>query len=111
MKMLFCRRPATSITLLALLLLATLASPVRAEWVFREEAIMGTRCAVELWSEKPAEANKLIDQVFAEFRRIDLLMSTYKPASQVSRVILRGRPVRRGSAVVEGSRSRCPGRR
>ncbi len=86
MKMLFCRRPATSITLLALLLLATLASPVRAEWVFREEAIMGTRCAVELWSEKPAEANKLIDQVFAEFRRIDLLMSTYKPASQVSRV-------------------------
>lgn len=86
MKMLFCLRSATVQAWLALLCLAALAPTARAEWIFREEAIMGTRCAVELWSERPAQANALIDEVFKEFRRIDVLMSTYKPQSQVSRV-------------------------
>ena len=78
-----CRRAAT---LLAIPLISLFATPAHAEWVFREDGIMGTRCAVELWSESPAQANLLIDHVFAEFRRIDRLMSTYKPTSQVSRV-------------------------
>ena len=76
MKMLFCLRSATVQAWLALLCLAALAPTARAEWIFREEAIMGTRCAVELWSERPAQANALIDEVFKEFRRIDVLMST-----------------------------------
>lgn len=47
---------------------------------------MGTRCAVELWSEDAAAGKAAIDAVFAEMHRIDALMSTYKPDSEISRV-------------------------
>ncbi len=47
---------------------------------------MGTRIAVELWAEDPAAGEAAMDGVMAEMRRIDALMSTYKPDSQVSRV-------------------------
>ncbi len=72
----------------ALLLALTLLLPAvaRAEWFQREEAIMGTRVAVELWSEDPALAQRAIDAVIAEMRRTDELMSTYKPESQLSQV-------------------------
>ena len=58
--------------------------PARAEWVAREEAIMGTRIAVELWADDPAMGQALIGRVMDEMRRVDELMSTYKPTSQVS---------------------------
>src|SRR5512137_1359632 len=70
---------------LALALLA-IAAPVRAEWYEREEAIMGTRVAVQLWSDDPARAVDAIDAVMADMRRTDELMSTYKPESQLSQV-------------------------
>jgi thiamine biosynthesis lipoprotein len=70
--------------LLALLLL--LPTMVRAEWFQREAAIMGTRIAVELWSEDPELAQRAMDAVIAEMRRTDDLMSTYKPDSQLSQV-------------------------
>ena len=57
-----------------------------AEWFQREEAIMGTRVAVELWSEDRALAERAMDAVIAEMRRTDELMSTYKPESQLSQV-------------------------
>lgn len=47
---------------------------------------MGTRIAVELWADDKAKADTLIAQVMDEMRRVDELMSTYKPTSQVSRV-------------------------
>lgn len=47
---------------------------------------MGTRCAVELWSEDVAAGEAAIEAVFAEMRRVDALMSTYKPDSQISQV-------------------------
>jgi thiamine biosynthesis lipoprotein len=62
------------------------SAPVRAEWFQREEAIMGTRVAVELWSEDPALAQRAMEAVIAEMRRTDELMSTYKPESQLSQV-------------------------
>lgn len=68
------------------LFLACAALPVRAEWMLGEQAIMGTRCAVELWSEDAARGRAAIEAVFAEFRRIDAAMSTYKPASELSRL-------------------------
>ena len=71
---------------LAVTLLLAAGAPARADWHAREEAIMGTRIAVEVWHEEPAEAEKAIDAVIAEMRRIDALMSTYKPESQLSRV-------------------------
>jgi FAD:protein FMN transferase len=80
-------RNARLATALLLALLATLvAAPVRAEWLQREQAIMGTRCVVELWSEDRARGLAAIEAVFAEFRRIDAAMSTYKPESELSRV-------------------------
>jgi len=62
------------------------AAPARAEWFFREEAIMGTRVAVELWSEDAALATRAMEAVIAEMRRTDALMSTYRPESQLSAV-------------------------
>lgn len=82
---------------LACLLAATLViAPARAEWVTREAAIMGTRCVVELWSEERARGEAAAEAVFTEFRRIDALMSTYKPESELSRVNARAarEPVR-----------------
>ncbi|HEX7374277.1 MAG TPA: FAD:protein FMN transferase [Steroidobacteraceae bacterium] len=63
-----------------------LAPAARAEWYEREEAIMGTRIAVQLWSEDPELAVRAIDAVMDDMRRTDELMSTYKPESQLSQV-------------------------
>jgi FAD:protein FMN transferase len=55
-------------------------------WYQREEAIMGTRVAVELWAEDARLAARGIDAVMADMHRTDELMSTYKPESQLSQV-------------------------
>ncbi|MDQ1342326.1 MAG: FAD:protein transferase [Pseudomonadota bacterium] len=62
------------------------AAPAQAEWFYREEAIMGTRVAVELWTEDAELATRAMAAVIAEMRRTDELMSTYKPESQLSAV-------------------------
>jgi thiamine biosynthesis lipoprotein len=62
------------------------SAAVQAEWLYREEAIMGTRCAVELWATDNAAGQAAIEAVLADMRRIDALMSTYKPDSEISRV-------------------------
>jgi len=72
--------------LLVAISLLLVAVPARAEWFYREEAIMGTRVAVELWSEDAALAARAMEAVIAEMRRTDELMSTYKPESQLSAV-------------------------
>src|SRR5688572_995214 len=69
-----------------LAVLAFLDLPARAEWILREEAIMGTRCAVELWATDLKAGEAAIASVFADMRRIDALMSTYRDDSEVSRV-------------------------
>src|SRR5688572_17207295 len=71
---------------LAVTLLLAAVGPARAEWHAREEAIMGTRVAVEVWHEDAAAAEAAIEVVIAEMHRIDALMSTYKPESQLSLV-------------------------
>jgi len=73
-------------TFALLSILGLLPVLARAEWHLREEAIMGTRVAVELWSEDPAIAGRAMEAVIAEMRRTDELMSTYKPESQLSQV-------------------------
>jgi thiamine biosynthesis lipoprotein len=62
------------------------ASPVRADWITRTEAIMGTSCSVEVWSEDAAKGEAAIASVFADMHRIDRLMSTWKPDTEVSLV-------------------------
>jgi FAD:protein FMN transferase len=74
-------------SLLCLPLLAVLfGPPARADWMQRTEAIMGTRCYVELWADDPVKGDAAIDAVMAELRRIDDLMSHYKPESQLSQI-------------------------
>ncbi|MBM4218251.1 MAG: FAD:protein FMN transferase [Gammaproteobacteria bacterium] len=72
--------------LLAVTLFLAGNTAVRAEWFAREEAIMGTRIAVELWHEDSVAASAAIDAVMAEMRRIDALMSVYRPESRLSEV-------------------------
>ena len=72
-------------TLLTLVLLFS-SAPARADWMERTEAIMGTRCYVELWADDAVKGNDAIDAVMAELRRIDNLMSHYKPESQLSQI-------------------------
>jgi thiamine biosynthesis lipoprotein len=47
---------------------------------------MGTRCYAELWADDPVKGNDALDAVMAELRRIDNLMSHYKPDSQLSQI-------------------------
>ena len=73
--------------LLPLVTLLACSSTARAEWVERvEDGIMGTRIAVELWSDDRIAADRAIDAVLVEMRRVDAAMSTYKPTSELSRV-------------------------
>ncbi|MDR2214985.1 MAG: FAD:protein FMN transferase [Nevskiaceae bacterium] len=62
------------------------ATAAQAEWLHREQAIMGTRTAVELWASERAAGEAAIDAVFNDMKRIDELMSTYKDTSEVSKV-------------------------
>jgi thiamine biosynthesis lipoprotein len=77
--------------LLTLAALAVTGAPVvtaapEGAWYQREAAIMGTRIAVELWAKTPAEGDAAIDAVMKEMQRVDILMSHYKPESQLSRI-------------------------
>jgi thiamine biosynthesis lipoprotein len=80
--MLMRRRPL----LLLLWLAAALPQAVEAAWFDRTEAIMGTRIYVQLWAEDASKGNEAIDAVMAEMRRIDELMSHYKPESELSQI-------------------------
>src|SRR5882762_7657922 len=77
-------RFASLFTVLALV--GALPRSAHAEWLQRTDAIMGTRIYVELWHEDPAKGNEAIDAVMAEMRRIDELMSHFKPESQLSQI-------------------------
>jgi thiamine biosynthesis lipoprotein len=69
-----------------LLVITLLPAAVRAEWMTRTENIMGTRCAVELWSEDKAKGEAAITSVFDDMKRIDRLMSTWKEDTEISLV-------------------------
>lgn len=75
----------------ALLLLCVALSPfgvgvAHAEWVRREETIMGTRIYVEAWHDDAARGAAAVDAVMADMHRINELMSHYRPDSQLSRI-------------------------
>jgi thiamine biosynthesis lipoprotein len=72
---------------LSLFLLALAAArPASAVWLDRHEAVMGTNIDVEIWHDDAAKGNAAIDAVMDEMRRIDALMSHYKPESQLSQI-------------------------
>ncbi len=47
---------------------------------------MGTSVSVELWHDSESAGEQLVDEVMAEYRRIDALMSTYISSSEISLV-------------------------
>ncbi len=55
-------------------------------WLQREQAIMGTAIAVELWCDDRDEGRAAIGEVMAEMHRIDFTMSLHKPESELSRI-------------------------
>jgi thiamine biosynthesis lipoprotein len=80
-------RPTARVAHCAIAGLAWLCVSARAEWLEQvTDGVMGTRIRVELWAEERAAGEAAIEAVLAEMRRIDLAMSTYKAASEVSRV-------------------------
>lgn len=72
--------------LACLALLGALPRAAHAEWHKRTDAIMGTRIYVELWDTDANHGEASIDAVMAEMRRIDNLMSHYKPESELSQI-------------------------
>src|SRR5690242_16468265 len=71
---------------LLLLALCTLPLPAWAVWREKTDAIMGTRIYVEVWADDEAQGDAAIDAVMADMRRIDELMSHYKPESELSQI-------------------------
>jgi FAD:protein FMN transferase len=75
--------------LFALALSLIAVSPARADWLHREESIMGTRIYVEVWHDDRIQGDAAIDAVMDNMRRIDALMSHYRPESQLSQINIR----------------------
>lgn len=71
--------------LMAMVLIAFIA-PAGAEWTSAGADIMGTRINVTLWHEEPATAERLIEKVLDEMRRIDHQYSPYRPDSELSQM-------------------------
>ena len=78
------------IAFLAIVLSLAAARPAGADWVRREEAIMGTRIYVEAWHDDPIKGETALDAVIANMRHIDRLMSHYRPDSDLSQINIRG---------------------
>jgi thiamine biosynthesis lipoprotein len=66
----------------ALLAIAVTAMPLRAETVQRARYLMGTMCEVSVQAAHEAE----IEAAFAEAARIEKLISTWRPESELSRL-------------------------
>ena len=64
--------------------------PAQADWFADARPMMGTEISVRLWHDDPVQGQHLVEQVFAEARRIDLLMSTYTDDSRISDINRRG---------------------
>ena len=58
--------------MLALLLALLVPATAGAAWLKREEAIMGTRCAVELWSDDLAAGGRIAARAGDMRRQLDL---------------------------------------
>jgi thiamine biosynthesis lipoprotein len=55
-------------------------------WLRRDESIMGTAIAVELWCDDRRAGESALEAVIQEMHRIDRAMSPHKPDSELSRI-------------------------
>ena len=79
-------RRAASIAALSLLIGACAACRGRVRVVERAGVAMGSELRIAAWSPDEAAARSAIDAVFAEFERLEALMSTWRPGSDVLRI-------------------------
>ena len=68
-----------------LLCLLVFSHPLKAKanWYSYQQAVMGTRISVEVFSDTQQQANDCSQRVFAEMKRIDQLMSPYIEQSEL----------------------------
>ncbi len=69
-----------------LLIAAALCRPAAAAWHHQQRDLMGTRVSVDFQHADAARAAECGERVFAEMRRIEALMSTYREDSEITRV-------------------------
>ncbi|OUS31948.1 hypothetical protein A9Q99_01970 [Gammaproteobacteria bacterium 45_16_T64] len=69
---------------LIIALLFTLSWNCYGQWHKQDAGIMGTSIKVEIWHSDAERAKVLMSWVFDEMRRIDRLMSPYKPKSELA---------------------------
>ena len=81
-------RAVSRIVLILLSLFAVTSA--RADWVRREETVMGTRIYVEAWHDNPVQGELALDAVMENMRRIDRVMSHYRPDSELSQINVHG---------------------
>jgi len=70
--------------------IAASSMPAQADWFADARPMMGTEISVRLWHDDPEEGPRLVERVFSEAKRIDLLMSTYIDDSRISDINRRG---------------------
>lgn len=76
------RSGATALTL-ALLAIAAPTARAAEDWATQARYVMGTVWTIEC---RGPDSEQAIDGAFAEIRRLDALLSTYRPESELSRV-------------------------
>ena len=69
---------------LVIVAFAAISMPAQAEWFADARPMMGTEVSVRLWHDDAETGRQLVERVFTEARRIDLLMSTYIEDSRIS---------------------------
>ena len=72
--------------LCALALAFACCAPAAAQWHEQQRDLMGTRVSTTLWHEDAARADECNERIFAEVRRIEALMSTYRDDSEISAI-------------------------
>jgi thiamine biosynthesis lipoprotein len=88
---------------LAMVSILVFSSSAHADWVGDARPMMGTEVSVLFWHDDPMAGELLVEQVFAEARRIDQLMSTYIEESRISDINRRAanEPVPAGAELFE----------
>jgi len=69
---------------LGMVLILAASMSARADWIADARPMMGTEVSVLLWHDDPERGRQVIEEVFAEAKRIDNLMSTYIEDSRIS---------------------------
>ena len=77
---------ARTALVLAMGAIFAISMPAHADWYADSRPMMGTEISVRLWHEDPGKGRALVEQVFKEAQRIDLLMSTYIDDSRISEI-------------------------